>query len=410
MHLIRDNSKAEIFDNKGWLKSFPINDAHTTYLKSVGVKIGSKESLSAGINRPTYALNYKNDEILMLQYYGQPKIISKDGSIVGTIDIPYDSKFLNDGMAYVTGGDYLETNSLFTSSERLVVASYGAHLIRAYTNVNGKFKLDFTIGTPSTYDDDFTTTGLLRYPKDVKWLPNGNILVSVSYGRTSGEINRGHVSEFDGTSGAFIRTWLQNTTNGIKSAIGGNECRRPGNMCHDPLDSNAIYIVEVDGYKILKIDLTTRLIVEEYYPPANIRGYNIQAMGIIDNGKTLVFSNDRYKLIAMDIETREIVWIKDANNDDFSASHSGNFTYTNILEIDDKRFIVSDWERNRMLFDTKINEYFIQYKPAFFDTTVWRVDKMEGVVGTPDYSTFSTLVNPKDLHRVSEVHAILTRI
>ncbi len=101
MLLTNEQSVVEdLVKNIGYLKTVPINNDHVDFYSKLGIKFGYKESLSMGVNRPTFFMEYEDGEFLALQYYGQPKIFSKDGAITGTVDIKYEiPRIDNEGMS-----------------------------------------------------------------------------------------------------------------------------------------------------------------------------------------------------------------------------------------------------------------------------------------------------------------------
>ena len=89
-----------------------------------------------------------------------------------------------------------------------VVCGYPYNMVRVYTF--STFSHLFDVGTYYTYHAD-PTTGYLYYPISVAWHPNGNLLIANLNG---GPDNFGHISEYDGQTGAYVQTLLDSGANG----------------------------------------------------------------------------------------------------------------------------------------------------------------------------------------------------
>ena len=399
-------------ENKGWFKANPVNNDHVDIYDGLGIKFGGIENPGANISRPVYFIPF-DGEMMTLQYYQQPKTFDNEGSLTGTIGVTYENPNSgNDGINRLSGGAY------DSATGKLALVSYGYHVVRVYDKQpDDSWVLLYTIGAYSNGSSTaFESGGKLSRPRDAVWMPNGNLAVSCSNGRyAASDYSNGYIAEFDGSTGAAIGAIMTRPTSASSSSIGNSVARSPMSLEPDPLDSNMMYVNEYSGYKILKVNLTTHTIVQEYFGIDGQSASGCQAIGIIDDGRTLLRTNSSGILMAQATSNGDALWVKNAKNGELSADHSGNWTYGNFAQITRDRFVMTDFNNNRALFDSEVSnveiDYLIPYTEAEY-TAITNDFSVNAAWGIPSNTNIDlgALKLTVPLSRVPEVGPILLEL
>lgn len=402
----------KITKNTAWVKTKPMNDNHVKYYENLGIKISADNT--SEFYDGMYFVPYKT-EFLCFQQRGQPMIFDVSGRMVGTLPIPYGTpSSTNSLISYCTAADYEETKG------RVAMVSGRYDFIRVYKlDIEGDYVKSFDIGVPRSrdYKNPYVTAGKLYQPADVNWLPNGNLLVTCKSGLCeAGDPNSGYIMEINGDTGAFIRKVCGSDTAYDESGVGSTDVKYPTRTLLDPKDPTRFFVYEYGASRMIINDLDTGANIKLFASPQGIRPNGGKAFGLINDGNTLLSSNDRYQVYAQDVATGDLLWVKDAKKNEFTAKHSGNFSYGNFLEVTDGIYAMGDYSYRRMIFGNADSTYTIQYSPPY-DTpeelaavlNEFEPVKLWGSVGLVDLYAFTTEVDILDIPNVTEVLMELRR-
>jgi len=407
--LLTDNSEIlnNITDNTAWLKTTPINDEHVRIADSIGIIAGQTSNYVPGITSPTFIVPIGGGEFILFQYRSQPKVFNTDGHVTETINIEAADPRHNENSVYgVSSADFN------TETERLCVAMYNYQIVRVFKrNEDKSWTKEFDVGTGSLSYNGFIDTGKLSYPKSVQWLSNGNIAISNYRGKyESDDYNYGYIMEVSGVDGTPVKALMKAEDRYTTSATGSNGIRNPYDMIIDPLNREEMYVVSYGEHKILKVSTETGNTIREYNLPPDVGYLYITAIGLINNGKTLLRTNNKRELIAFSTETGEIEWIKSTTNKDFSYENSGSYNFANFVDLDEERFIMVDYGARTLSFEIDMNEILIQYRPAVNSTedlelilSKYDFVNIWGAVGEVNLRAFNTMIKIKDIKHVKEV-------
>ena len=170
------------------------------------------------INRPRFIKKVNNKWYIGGDYM-PIKIFDDNWSYLGDISARYASS---------SNGYYREYDmDIDFNNDIIYIACYNDHIVQAFRFSTGDYL--FTIGTFRSAGD--VSQGRLYYPRQVKVLSNGHVLVLSQRGRglkdgQAATAYYGHISEYDGT-GNFINTKIQ--YEGTGNAWSG-ECYYPNYM------------------------------------------------------------------------------------------------------------------------------------------------------------------------------------
>lgn len=387
----KSGQSTEIFNNKGWLKTSPINDDH----KALLAKVGQRSVIDPGGGHDL--CKYKDGKFIVLNRQATPSIYDRQGNYLGSINIPIAPRFafsvgnFNSGNRYMSAVDYNPTTEL------LAIGSDTWHYVRVYKEVSGEWIEQYTIGNGTSGYWRDTRLGRVQ---GVLFVGN-KIIVSCGRGNYDTTYNYGHVLEFNAGDGSFSRMIL-NSVSGKTPAEGAGYCRYPGAIRLNPKNNDEFYItLSFGGYSLLKVSISQKKILK-IYPALHPRFIGVQIpryMGIIDNGDNIILGETN-GYVLMDLTTSEIKWSKNRLKQEFSSILTNSIN-SNILEID--KDIFAFISSNRLYFDNDQKHITIQYAPVSFDDSVWEPMGIWGAVGEVNTSNFTTKVKTKDLAKVGDV-------
>lgn len=405
------------FRSKGFLTLNPENQNYKLLTAGVGLKFSNASDSQAGIAHTTHAIPYEGN-IMLFQYRLSPKIVSKSGSILSTV--PIDAGNGNEQINRVTCAVFDGGTGL------MAIASELGHTVKVFSRSpdGASWSYLYTVGinSSSASSNSYEATGKLTNPHAVAWHPNGNLIISCYAGKgTNDYYAQGYVGEFntvdngDGTyTTTLVNVLMGNTVANQIGSVGDNQVRTPKSILSDPLDSNLLYVVEFDTHNILKYDLSTHKTVSEYPTHNGVSGYHCDCFGIIDNGNTIVRTNNARQVIATSVSTGDQLWVKDATKE-LAYPHSGYFTDTNIIQVDDYRYLLTDSNNNRTIFDTNgkvsVVNYVFTETPEEISSYFTEFEKI-ALWGVPKGCTYdmSTLSVTAPLERIDELGPVLLEL
>lgn len=237
-----------------------VNTEHEAAAQSYGIQM-TATSHAGMVNRPS-CVKKDGDNILVSQYYHRPLIANPDGwGVVEQFPVTYQNPSSgNEGIAYSYGV------GIDRSNNRIAICSWARHIVRVYTL--DTYELLYTVGIPSAAGNH--SAGKLYYPATAEFdATTGNLYIVSYYGYGDGCTNHGHISEYNGATGAFI-----STRQGFKGTgqPEGGYLYRPIDMF---IDGQYMWVSVYGRNKLAKLDMSTTdadgfwPVVDYILPPAN---------------------------------------------------------------------------------------------------------------------------------------------
>lgn len=316
--------------NRDWEVIAPLNNNHKMLGSALGAKI-SREIHGAAIYYPVGLSKNAGGNIVVANYYAQPQVFDASGNHLATLPITYQDATQGDGIRYLFGV------TIDHASGKIAACSWARGMCRVYTSAGA---LLFSIGVWGSNGN--VADGKLTYPRTAVWLPNGNLLV-VSYGGVGdGCTNQGHVTEYDGNTGALVATRLGYFSNG-QAYVGSNDILRPIDAVIDPDDSTKLWVSVYGRTKIARVDMSTWKIEEVYTGQYN----NIAApygLCIASDGTIVVCSHTHKSLVGINPIDHSIMF-------DFDLEEALGFTTArDVIEIGAGRYAVAGYDTHEIAF------------------------------------------------------------
>jgi DNA-binding beta-propeller fold protein YncE len=165
----------------------------------------------------------------------------------------------------------------------------------------------FEIGTYSKCGDP--VDDLLSKPVSVIWTAAGNLLVACYYGQpATADKSKGHISEYDGTTGAYIGTVFEYTNTNSGDAWHGG-VTHPAHMFADVLNNKLYVTYHMDNY-VGVFDLTTYEYVETFGRTAGASNGMFRPSSCFPdetNRRLYVTLTDPDRLICLDLDTHDLL-------------------------------------------------------------------------------------------------------
>ena len=279
-----------------------------------------------GINAPI-AINRDGTQLYIANHYEKIYAFSDDLDISNHLPIDYQNPTdSNTGIAY-TFGFAFDSNS-----DKVAICSWSRHVCRVYNKLTGD--LLYQIGTYNNAGD--AADGKLYYPKNPLWLPSGNLLICSFRGTGIDGANAyGHVTEYDATTGAVVETWLKYSPD--VSHLNHDVVKYPIKILLDSIDSNILWVAEYYRGRLLKFDITTKLVVDFIVAPIGYSFNLLWTFCFLSNGTIAIASQETGLIVGMNPTTKQVVFTIDVRQFGISAD------IRDIIELQPGYLAVATW-------------------------------------------------------------------
>lgn len=299
-----------------WQAIKRLNDNYKAIANKIGAKLTRSYWDGTIINQPSAMAFDGNGNLVVANYYGQTYRFTNDWQIDLIFPIAYEEPDLSNGIAFSLG--------FAVNATKIAIASYARHLVRIYDRFSGAILAQIGIYGQAGNAVD----GKLFNPHKLVWLDNGNLLVCCHSGTGIGAGNQGHITEYDGSSGALIATRAGYFGNG-QSRIGTNIVYKPYDI---KLEADYLWVTELLRDRVLKINTATWLIEDIYYGIDYPR-----AICFLSDGNFAVASGTTNKIYGVEPD-HSIIWSIDCSK----ICVSGGFR--DLIEIEPGYLAFTDSE------------------------------------------------------------------
>ena len=307
---------------KTWDVATIIGNEQETILSLLSRKVAKQD----GINAPV-AMSRDGSQLYVANHYDKIYAFSNELDISYHLPVNYENPTdPNTGIAY-TFGFAFDPNS-----DKVAICSWSRHICRIYNKLTGE--LLYQVGLYNDAGDAIDNK--LYYPKNPLWLPNGNLLVCSFRGvGVDGTNAYGHVSEYDATTGTLVGSCLKYSED--LSHLNRDVVKYPIKILLDPTDNNILWVAEYYRGRILKFDLTTKLIVDFIIAPI---GYNFDLLWtfcFLSDGNIAIASQSTGLIVVMNPVTKQIISSIDVRQFGISAD------IRDVIELQPGYLAVSTW-------------------------------------------------------------------
>lgn len=376
---------------RDWKVISPLNNNHQSIVNQIGVRLSP--TLNPGIINRASGFARDGADLVVFNYSDQPQRFTKDLNLsyVDTYQVPYGNPDnTNDTIAFSYGGS--------VTSTQVAVASYARHVVRVYDRNTGV--MQYEIGVPNDPGD--VIDNKLYNPRKTLWLPNGNLLVCSYRGLGNGATGEGHISEYNGSTGAFVQTHLAYLQDG-EPEIGTNDIYRPLDMDFDLSNANKIWVSVYGRNKVVLVDITNNYDVELIV--ASQAGFSLtNPWGIapLSNGNIAVASDASDTILGINPTTQSLEWEIEV------LKYGGLGGVRDVIELIPGYIVFCDWNTN-VVFVAKIpGNTTIPYSAPTIENG-WEVDPNYISPGL-DTNGWNYTVDDIDLAGVGDLTVLLRRI
>ena len=309
-------------------KTWDVAELTGTKRQEVLAKLDRSVFKQDGINAPI-AMARDGGQLYIANHYEKIYAFSNDLDINYHLPIDYqEPNTSNNGIAYSFGLDF------DSASNKVAVCSWSRHVARVYNKLTGE--LLYQIGEYNSAGN--AADDKLFYPRNPLWLPSGNLLICSFRGTgLNGTAAYGHVTEYDGTTGTIIDSWLNYSSSTGISHLSKDVIRYPIKILLDPKDSNFLWVSEYYRGRLLKFDLTTKTIVDQIVAPI---GYNLNlawSFCFLSDGSIAIIAQRAGLIIIIEPISKKVISALDPGQ--FGVSRN----LRDVIEIEPGYLAVSTW-------------------------------------------------------------------
>lgn len=253
-----------------------------------------------------------------------------------------------------TYDSYINDFDVAANGKVAVVMVDSRHIVRVFS-ADGNMRL-FDIGIFADYGN--VAANKLYNPFSVLWTADGNLLVSSTNGTAVGATdNVGHVSLYNGTTGAFIRTIFKGSTTGtMQTGFVYNPrylTRRNNQIYICDQNHQHIGIINASDYSVVGLiavpdDLTTQGTLTASWQPFDIAFDE-------SRGEALIISYANHCVIALDVSSWAYKWhvgkygvCTSTQNYAVPSTTGGVFANPYSVAIDGNYILVADASNHRV--------------------------------------------------------------